>query len=331
MKSTIIALSVIFTTVFLLSFTGREQKDKKDGKITVKIITEKDGKTTIIDTTFTFEGEFNDKIISNLLKEKGIDENDIDQKIIKTILVNSDNKEEKHVKIVCLQNGPSLEETIKSCNINIDSITNCCKVQMDSLNTYIELCLKKELGNLEKELMKMEKEDLKKSICVLKAQLDSDLKELTEKEITVEVNDDGTMKHVLINGNEIDPGNENTEIKVIKNKDGKKVIIIKTNCDEDKEKNIKSASAKSKLKIKNLNFNPNPSDGNFKLSFTLPEKGNTKIIIMDSNGKEVYTEKLTDFSGDYNKDINISNESKGLYVIKIQQGEKETNAKIVIK
>ena len=329
MKTTIIAISVVLATILLLSFTGKENKDEKDGKVTVKIITEKDGKTIVIDTTFTFKGEFDEKLISNLLKEKGIDEKDINQKIIKTILVNSDNKEEKQVKIVCLKDGPTLDKCIVSCNINLDSITNCCKLQLDSLHEHIEMCLNK-------ELLKFEKDELKKNLCVIKAQLDDELKELTEKEIRVEVNEDGETKQIMINGVEVDPGNENTEIKIIKNKDGKKVIIISANCEENEGKkteknNSKSTSSKSKLKIKDLNFNPNPSDGNFKLSFTLPESGNTTITILDGNGKEVYSEKLPEFTGDYSKNINISSEAKGLYVLKIQQGDKLTDAKIVIK
>ncbi len=88
---------------------------------------------------------------------------------------------------------------------------------------------------------------------------------------------------------------------------------------------------KNKLSVANLNFAPNPSQGKFKLQFNLADRGNTSIRIVDINGKTVYQDELPNFKGNYNQEIDISDNAKGIYFLQIVQGDKVLNKKIVLQ
>ncbi len=90
-------------------------------------------------------------------------------------------------------------------------------------------------------------------------------------------------------------------------------------------------AAPASLKAENLMFSPNPNNGKFSLSFELPEKGKTTIKIFDVNNKEIYSESLGKFSGRYDKQIDVSENPKGIYFLQIIQDDKSLNKKIVIQ
>ena len=80
-----------------------------------------------------------------------------------------------------------------------------------------------------------------------------------------------------------------------------------------------------------MNFYPNPSNGKFNLSFNLPEKQDTEITILNVEGKVVYKEKLNQFSGNYDKEIDISKNAKGVYFVKVDQGKHAQVKKIILE
>jgi len=75
---------------------------------------------------------------------------------------------------------------------------------------------------------------------------------------------------------------------------------------------------------------PNPNDGKFNLNFNLKNKADAEVTVYDTQGKQVYSEKLPNFSGDYNKAIDISSNTKGVYFVKIQQGKHSQVKKIIL-
>ncbi len=89
---------------------------------------------------------------------------------------------------------------------------------------------------------------------------------------------------------------------------------------------IKSSSD---LDLRGLALSPNPSTGKFQMAFDLPAKGTSTIEVMDMNGTVVYTEQLRDFQGHYVKDFDISEEAKGIYVMRIVQNGRSFTRKIV--
>jgi hypothetical protein len=139
-----------------------------------------------------------------------------------------------------------------------------------------------------------------------------------------------------------DEGDENVQTRIIIDKNGKytkSVNKYKSNVkiedlNNEDLKNLKKSTKvapTNDLEIEDLNFYPNPNSGKFDVSFHLPEKGLTEVTIYNMTGKPVYSETLPFFQGDYIRKINISKESKGMYMVKIQQGDKMITKKIILE
>ncbi len=79
----------------------------------------------------------------------------------------------------------------------------------------------------------------------------------------------------------------------------------------------------------NFSVYPNPSTNNFYLNIFLSEKDALEIKIYDVNGKTVYSEKLKEFEGEFNKNIEFKN-SQGVYFIEAV-GEKNRFTKKLIQ
>lgn len=97
-----------------------------------------------------------------------------------------------------------------------------------------------------------------------------------------------------------------------------------------KKKTPKSTGSKT-LELEKLAFYPNPNDGLFHLKFQAAEKGDLQVRVFDLAGKTVYTEEVKDFSGNFERDIDLSGESKGTYLLQVIQNGKALNKKIVVQ
>jgi len=84
------------------------------------------------------------------------------------------------------------------------------------------------------------------------------------------------------------------------------------------------------LAIDNLNFFPKPNDGHFTLAFDLAQRGDTELLILDMSGRQVYAEKLQNFTGHYENKIDISEQPSGTYVLSITQNGKRLADKVII-
>ncbi len=101
--------------------------------------------------------------------------------------------------------------------------------------------------------------------------------------------------------------------------------------DEDKEV-LNKAGIKlpeSHLELKELFFFPNPNEGQFTLSFSTEKKGDLDVKVIDINGKVVHQETFNNFTGKYNKEIDITENSKGTYFLIIQHGKDVAAHKII--
>lgn len=135
---------------------------------------------------------------------------------------------------------------------------------------------------------------------------------------------------IIINGK--DEGKEGTTKNVMITKTIVKRVDIK-DADEKELKRLGQSSSQKdqKLNLTNMNFYPNPNTGKFNLSFQLPEKGDTDVSILNTEGKVVYKESLPAFSGKYDQEIDISKQAKGIYFVKVEQGKNSQVKKIVLE
>ncbi|MDP1744398.1 MAG: T9SS type A sorting domain-containing protein [Bacteroidota bacterium] len=75
---------------------------------------------------------------------------------------------------------------------------------------------------------------------------------------------------------------------------------------------------------------PNPNEGNFNVSFNVALKATYKLELRNTLGQLVYNETLTDFSGSYSKQMDVSQFGKGIYLISLTNSNNNTIKKIVV-
>ena len=74
--------------------------------------------------------------------------------------------------------------------------------------------------------------------------------------------------------------------------------------------------------IKGLGAKPNvPFNGKLNINFNAAEKGNVSISVMDVQGKEIASETIKDFEGQYLGQIDLKKSSPGVYFLRVSQGD----------
>lgn len=114
-------------------------------------------------------------------------------------------------------------------------------------------------------------------------------------------------------------------------------IIIKTHkvLDPTKEElkllGINDTEYNPSLELRELSFAPNPSNGITGIELVLPKKGPTTISVYNINGALVYEDKLGDFTGRYQKQLDLSAQPKGIYFLRVEQNDAYITKKLIIE
>jgi hypothetical protein len=96
------------------------------------------------------------------------------------------------------------------------------------------------------------------------------------------------------------------------------------------ETEAKSITA-TDLTVDKFTIAPNPTDGKFVIDFATKQTGTLQFSILDITGRTVKSERVPNFDGFYNKQINLDNEAKGAYFIQFRIGDKMSTKKIVLQ
>lgn len=110
------------------------------------------------------------------------------------------------------------------------------------------------------------------------------------------------------------------------------IVIKLKDCTKEDEVMLTEPAAvdfRKDLSLNKIEFAPNPSDGMFNLTFELPEKKSTRVLVFDQMGRKVYEEILNNFNGSYKSQIDISAQQSGVYFLIIAQQDKQFTRKIV--
>jgi beta-glucanase (GH16 family) len=83
--------------------------------------------------------------------------------------------------------------------------------------------------------------------------------------------------------------------------------------------------------INNLTVYPNPSRDIFNLSFTSEDAQDLKLRILNVIGEEIINENLEQFIGEYTKQINLTNNAKGIYFLEIETNDGIINKKLILQ
>ncbi len=103
--------------------------------------------------------------------------------------------------------------------------------------------------------------------------------------------------------------------------------------EQTKKMNRKSMRGKKGTpSVSSLTFYPNPNNGQFKIDFEVEDVMNTTVRVMDIAGQIVWEDQLGDFSGQYSKAVDISEEvGNGMYLLQIQRGDQVLTKKVAIQ
>jgi hypothetical protein len=83
--------------------------------------------------------------------------------------------------------------------------------------------------------------------------------------------------------------------------------------------------------INNLSIYPNPSKDLFSISFTSEIIQDLNIRVLNVIGEEIMKEDLEQFVGEYTKQINLSNNAKGVYFLEITTNNSVVNKKLILQ
>ncbi len=79
-----------------------------------------------------------------------------------------------------------------------------------------------------------------------------------------------------------------------------------------------------------LDIYPNPNNGQFTVAFNLEMQDDYKVKIINAIGQSVYEESLSNFSGNYNKQLDITTYGKGVYQLSITNSNNQTVKKVMV-
>ena len=81
----------------------------------------------------------------------------------------------------------------------------------------------------------------------------------------------------------------------------------------------------------NLNIYPNPTNGLFNISFVSDDIDYFELRVIDTYGKLIFNESKQEFAGEYTKVIDLTNWSKGIYVVQIKTKDSFVSKRVVLQ
>ena len=76
---------------------------------------------------------------------------------------------------------------------------------------------------------------------------------------------------------------------------------------------------------------PNPSRDLFNISFTSDDVQDLRVRILNLIGEELVNEDLQQFIGEYTKQIDLTNNAKGIYFLEIETNDGIINKKLILQ
>lgn len=83
--------------------------------------------------------------------------------------------------------------------------------------------------------------------------------------------------------------------------------------------------------LENLSIYPNPTTGTLNIKFDTEKQHNIQVKLVSVSGQVIFSEEMDEVSGQYNNSFDISNYSKGIYLLSIISDKSKIDRKIVLK
>ncbi len=320
MKKSLILGIVLALPLYMTNFVfAQDKEEKKEIKITVKdegqgseyeveVITDKEGQKKVFKRSYSSLEEMeSDSTISVHVKEANGKQFDI--KI-----------EELPDDFKWLESADSADhKIIKSKDGNFIFIHGDEDDIEHRLRYFTDSDSNKMVHKYEIKILKdgESSEDLK--------EIEKDILILKEGEGNFSINEGGKDERMVWIGDE---NKKTKKIMIRKSVINKASISDYSPGDEDfPDFNLNGITA---LSLKNINYYPNPNEGEFTLTFSGSKKP-VVVRILDQKGNLMYEDDVKNFTGIFNKVLNVKSFDKGIYLLQIHQQGKVLNRKLTLE
>lgn len=343
-----------------------EEDNGSGEKVEIKVTVDKDGKMKAKKTVNGKEVEKSPEELEKIHKEHQAHGNQIIVKVDKMddLLPNKEHEKEAEMIVKIDDDGKMEVKKIvngKEVELSEEELEQI-KEQHEKLGDHhgdhmvFEIEVDEEAdGNAPKELMEkihlelgeldwdfevdenMNHDSLLKVIHEKIEKLHGDLGEMKVivKELNIDEEDDGEhqeQKVVMINNGKKTEWHSKDGNTVFVDVDGASeedftIVIVKEGVDK------KEAEKPDQITDRELDFKiyPNPTNGVFNVSFLLNKKANTNLEVLDLQGKKVYTEDLGKVEGRIQKEIDLSKNRPGVYILNVFSGKEKLSKRVVVK
>lgn len=301
-----------------------KKEDKNEKTITIKKVIEKDGKKTVIDTTFTITGDM-DKVD---LEKFGLGDSDGDMNVdVQVISDGADGDEiEKHIVVIAdgdqvkfIENGDHSFYDVKPCKngkmIWVDKDGKKMTMTMDVDD--IDFDIDKIRAEIDAEVLNS---DSIKLVVMQELEGLEGLKELEELKSLKELDKVKEIEWIIKDNHDIDfpphplppphPGHGNAFFFGNGHHDGPVTDI------ELRDAGIKSKTDRLDADEVDINI----EDGVVDFTFVLKEDVSPKLVVYNISGDKVFSGKPEKMNGKYSIKMDLSKKQYGTYYIMVSAG-----------
>jgi len=312
----------------------------------IKIIKEKDGNVS----EDVFEIDASDDLpaeVLDLLKEHGINPEDLEEEGQTRIEIEIEEErieshdveinpnkaqlgvlidDEENVRVVeFIENGAA-----KDAGIQIDDIiVKLDKTNITDLNSLLNALSDKKPGDVVKLKVLRNGKTKKIKVALKKAeQASTSIIDNTSNSSTIHRTEHKLLK---IEGGDIVECKPEEDVARRERLTDKEIEVVEERIIEDTGmKQVTVINGSNTLQIGDLDLFPNPTDGTIRVRFQLDNQEETKVQIIDIAGRALYENNLTDFTGTFDEEIDLSGKGMGTLVLVISQGDKAFTEKIML-
>jgi hypothetical protein len=308
----VILALVLFSVTVSFAQTKTVNVSSEDGKVHIISKVTENGETTVKDTSFELNEADLDKIIDEFT---GADDS-------------KRGKKEIHIR-----HGDKGDKAGKKQNMVI-------------IDTDVDI---PEISEADRKKIH---EDIQRSMDDMKKGLKEMHKSLEGMKIHIECDDDdnmdfnfntdffhegsGLFNESLLSDNEFDSLRDDDHFIIVGDEDEKAPVLEKTISKNGKQvfvyKRVHPEQKKSSGPqwIDAFEVFPNPSSGIITVKFKSPKSYDLSLTVTDEKGKTVFSEKLSAFTGNYSKEIDLTGKGKGGFLITVSDADNKLSRKIVV-
>ncbi|WP_046756505.1 reprolysin-like metallopeptidase [Kordia jejudonensis] len=115
-------------------------------------------------------------------------------------------------------------------------------------------------------------------------------------------------------------------------------IVYPTSCEngadaevEDYRIDVQNTLSVTDATIEDFAIWPNPSKGRFTVNFTSSSTEKVTITVFDIRGRSIFEKKYDSTTSNFNEELNVSSASAGMYIVRVNDGERVSVKKIIIQ